>query len=305
MASMRMGVLDIGSNTGHLLVVDAFRGGPPVAAYSYKEPLRLAEHLEHGAVTEDGVRRLVAFCQEARRAAEDQGCSKVMAFATSAVREASNAEDVITEVNASTGLDLQVLAGADEARLTFLAVRRWFGWSAGRMGVFDIGGGSLEIAAGADESPDVAYSLPLGAGRLTRDWVEAGRSVDDLRRHVRAEIAAGAGPILRAGAFDHAVATSKTFRSLARVCGAAPSGEGRFVRRSLTHADLLTLVDKLRELTVDEVAELPGVSADRAHQLLAGALVADATMSLFGLERLEVCPWALREGVLLERIDRL
>ena len=171
--------------------------------------------------------------------------------------------------------------------------------------MFDIGGGSLEIAAGADESPDVAYSLPLGAGRLTRDWVEAGRDVDDLRRHVRAEIASGAGPILRAGGFDHAVATSKTFRSLARVCGAAPSGEGRFVRRSLAHADLVTLVDKLRELTVEEVAQMPGVSADRAHQLLAGALVADATMSLFGLERLEICPWALREGVLLERIDRL
>ena len=77
------------------------------------------------------------------------------------------------------------------------------------------------------------------------------------------------------------------------------------MRRSLAHADLLTLVDKLRELTVEEVAEMPGVSADRAHQLLAGALVADATMSLFGLERLEICPWALREGVLLERIDRL
>ena len=77
------------------------------------------------------------------------------------------------------------------------------------------------------------------------------------------------------------------------------------MRRSLAHADLVPLVDKLRELTVDEVAQMPGVSADRAHQLLAGALVADATMSLFGLERLEICPWALREGVLLERIDRL
>ncbi len=300
-----MGVLDIGSNTGHLLVVDAFRGGPPVAAYSYKEPLRLAQHLEHDAVTEEGVRRLVAFCQEAKRAAEDQGCAEVLAFATSAVREATNADAVIAEVNRVTGLDLQILAGDDEARLTFLAVRRWFGWSSGRIGMFDIGGGSLEIATGGDETPDVAYSLPLGAGRLTRDWIDAGRDVDDLRRHVRAEIASGAGPILRAGSFDHAVATSKTFRSLARVCGAAPSGDGPFVRRSLAHTDLVALVEKLRGLSDDEVTALPGVSADRAHQLFAGALVADATMSLFGLDRLEICPWALREGVLLERIDHL
>ncbi len=302
---MRMGVLDIGSNTGHLLVVDAFRGGPPVAAYSYKESLRLAEHLEDGLLTDEGISQLLAFSQAARTVAEDQGCSEVLAFATSAVREAANVDDVIASVNDATGLDLQVLPGDDEARLTFLAVRRWFGWSSGRLGVFDIGGGSLEIAAGSDETPDAAYSLTLGAGRLTREWIDAGRDLDDLRRHVRAEIAEGAGIVRRAGAFDHAVATSKTFRSLARICGAAPSTDGPFVRRTLAHADLLPLVDKLRELSDDEIAQLPGVSADRAHQLFAGALVADATMSLFEIDELEICPWALREGVLLERIAQL
>ena len=300
-----MGVLDIGSNTGHLLVVDAFRGGPPAAAFSHKEPLRLAQHLEGHTMTDEGVRRLVAFAREARDAAADQGCTDVIAFATSAVRDADNADDVIAQVNDATGLDLQVLAGEDEARLTFLAVRRWFGWSAGRLGVFDIGGGSLEIAAGTDESPDVAQSLPLGAGRLTRDWIDAGRGADELRLHVRAQIANGAGAILRGGPFDRAVATSKTFRSLARVCGAASSTEGPFVRRILKHADLRPLVEKLRHLDHAEVAELPGVSVDRAHQMLAGAVVADATMSLFGVEDLEVCPWALREGVLLERLDHL
>src|SRR5699024_504178 len=99
------------------------------------------------------------------------------------------------------------------------AVRRWFGWSAGRLGVFDIGGGSLELAVGADESPDTATSLPLGAGRLTRRWLDRGISQDELRREIHREIGAVAGPLLRAGRFDRAVATSKTFRSLARMCG--------------------------------------------------------------------------------------
>lgn len=301
-----MGVLDIGSNTGHLLVVDAFRGGPPVPAHSFKQPLRLAEHLDADqAVTPEGVERLVSYVQASKREAEDKGCRTVLAFATSAIRDAVNASDVIERVNNEAGIDLQVLAGPDEARLTFLAVRRWFGWSAGRLGVFDIGGGSLELAVGADENPDVATSVPLGAGRLTREWLDAGKSSDDLRGHIREVIADEAGPILRGGGFDRAVATSKTFRSLARITGAAPSAEGPYVPRSLRRKDLAPLVEKLFDLSVDEAAALPGVSADRAHQMRAGAMVAEATMDLFEIDTLDICPWALREGVLLQHLDQL
>ena len=116
-----MGVLDIGSNTGHLLVVDAFRGGPPVPAHSYKEPLRLTDHLDSsGAIDEDGVARLGKYMIEAKAEAEDKGCTQIRAFATSAVRDAINADDVIKQVNTASGLELEVLAGEDEARLTFL-----------------------------------------------------------------------------------------------------------------------------------------------------------------------------------------
>lgn len=303
---MRIGVLDIGSNTGHLLIVDAFRGGPPVPAHSYSEPLRLAESLDAtGVVTDDGIDRLVKYVAEARAQAEDKGAERVIAFATSAVREAGNADDVIARVNESCGMDLQVLPGEDEARLTFLAVRRWFGWSAGRLGVFDIGGGSLELAVGADESPDVAVSLPLGAGRLTRERFDLGDDVEDIRREVRREIGAVAGPLVRHGGFHRAVATSKTFRSLARMCGAAPRAEGPYVRRELRLRDLRKLTAELMQIEDEQIALMPGVSATRAHQMRAGALVAEATMDLFGLETLEICPWALREGVLIEYLDHL
>ncbi len=303
---MRMGVLDIGSNTGHLLIVDAYRGGPPIPAHTFKESLRLSEHLDkHGAVDAEGISRLVKYVVEARAEAEENGCSTVLAFATSAVRDAVNADDVLAAVREASGVEVEVMPGEDEARLTFLAVRRWFGWSSGRLGVFDIGGGSLEIAVGSDEEPDIAQSLPLGAGRLTRDWLAAGRSHDELRRHVRSSIAEDAGAVLRGGAFDHAVATSKTFRSLARICGAASSEEGQFVRRELSRADLQGLIEQLLAMDIEELSELPGVSADRAHQIPAGAVVAEATMDLFDLDVLEVCPWALREGVLLQHLDHL
>jgi len=307
---MRLGVLDIGSNTGHLLVVDGHRGAAPVPAYSLKEPLRLAEHLDaEGAVDRTGTAALITFIREAKEVAEDRGCEVVHAFATSAVRDATNADVVLEEVRLQTGMTLEVLPGGDEARLTFLAVRRWFGWSSGRLAVFDIGGGSLEVAAGCDETPDTAQSLPLGAGRLTREWLGPDtcepETVRGLRRHVRAEIARVAGAMLRGGNADHAVATSKTFRSLARICGAAPSAEGPYVRRMLAHSDLAAAFPALCEMSVAEIASLPGVSGNRAHQIVAGAVVADAVMDLFDLAALEVCPWALREGVILQRLDAL
>ncbi|NUW38914.1 Ppx/GppA phosphatase family protein [Nonomuraea rhodomycinica] len=307
---MRLGVLDIGSNTVHLLVVDAHLGARPIPAYSHKEELRLTEYLDtRNELSAEGIERLGAFVEEALRLAEDKGVEDFLAFATSAVREAANGEQVLARIDERCGVDIDVLSGRDEARLTFLAVRRWFGWSAGRLLVFDIGGGSLEIAAGVDEEPDVAVSLPLGAGRLTRDWFTADPPPPDevraLRRHVRAEIARTVRDVVRHGESTCAVATSKTFKQLARVAGAAPSSEGVYASRSLTRQDVAHWAGKLTTMDTATRAALPGVSPGRAAQLAAGALVADAAMDLFEVERLEVCPWALREGVILRRLDQL
>ncbi|GAA3488011.1 MULTISPECIES: Ppx/GppA phosphatase family protein [Streptomyces] len=307
---MRLGVLDVGSNTAHLLVVDAHRGARPLPAHSYKEELRLAELLdEGGAVAPAGIDRLVGTVRQAMQTAEDKGCEDVIAFATSAVREASNADHVLARVREETGADLKVLSGEDEARLTFLAARRWFGWSAGKLLLLDIGGGSLEIAYGIDEDPDAAVSLPLGAGRLTAAHLPGdppdAQDVRALRRQVRAEIARTVGEFARFGPPDHVVATSKTFRQLARIGGAARSAEGLYIQRELSRSSLEEWVPKLAAMTVEQRSHLPGVSADRAPQLLAGALVAEGAMDLFEVPVLEICPWALREGVILRRLDHL
>ncbi|KUN78813.1 Ppx/GppA phosphatase family protein [Streptomyces griseoruber] len=307
---MRLGVLDVGSNTVHLLVVDAHPGARPLPAHSHKAELRLAQLLdEDGAIGPEGVDKLITVVHEALQAAEDKGVEDLLPFATSAVREATNADDVLARVQTETGVELQVLTGSEEARLTFLAARRWFGWSAGKLLVLDIGGGSLEIAYGIDEEPDAAASLPLGAGRLTAGWLPgdppAPEDIRTLRRHVRAQIARTVGEFSRFGAPDHVVATSKTFRQLARIAGAARSTEGLYVQRELKRESLEAWVPRLAGMTYAQRAELPGVSEGRANQLLAGALVAEGTMDLFGVETVEICPWALREGVILRRLDHM
>jgi exopolyphosphatase/guanosine-5'-triphosphate,3'-diphosphate pyrophosphatase len=307
---MRLGVIDVGSNTVHLLVVDAHRGARPLPAFSHKAELHLADHMDEGnRLTAEGAGLLLAFVREALRIAEDKGVQDLLAFATSAVRDAANSDELLALVEAETKVQIQVLPGTEEARLTFLAARRWFGWSSGRLLLLDIGGGSLEVASGQDEDPAVAVSLPLGASRLTRDWLSADppdpAEIRKLRKHVRAEIGAIAGTIRGDGLPDHAVATSKTFRQLARIAGAAPSSEGPFVKRLLRHEDVAALADRLARTTAAERAQLAGVSRLRAPQLTAGAVVADAAMDLFSLPVLEVCPWALREGVILRQLDRL
>lgn len=307
---MRLGVLDVGSNTVHLLVVDAHRGGHPTPTNSQKDELRLAEHLDaDGALTRQGADALVAAVHRARDAAAAARCADLLAFATSALRDAANSVAVLTRVREETGVTLQVLPGEDEARYTFLAVRRWYGWSAGRLLVLDIGGGSLELAAGRDEHPAVAASLPLGAGRLTREWFAGDppsrREIDALRAHLDAELEPVARRLRRAGTPDLAVGTSKTFRSLARLTGAAPSGAGPRVRRVLSDVGLRQLAAFITRMSSADLAELEGVSASRAHQLVAGALVAEAAMRALRVDRLEICPWALREGVILRRLDTL
>lgn len=303
-----MGVLDVGSNTVHLLIVDAHSGAAPVPYMSQKYELQLAQRINsEGNIRKTAVKELVEVLIECQKYITEHDCDELLAFATSAVRDAGNSDDILQTVKTETGVDLQVLDGEHEAILTFLAVRRWYGWSSGRLLVADIGGGSFEVALGTDEHPDVAVSMPLGAGRLTRDFFTADPPPSDevkaLRKYVRKVLAADFEAVLEHGKPEHVVATSKTFRQLARLGGAASSSEGPRVQRVLTAKELDDWVPKLAQMSASERAKFPGVSVGRAEQLLAGAIVAQEAMELLKVSEFEICPWALREGIILRRLD--
>ena len=307
---MRLAVLDIGSNSVHLLVVDAHVGAPPLPATSHKEILRLAEYLgDDGMIDAAGQERLHNFIAEAVEIAEDQGSEQILAFATSAVRDAPNGAELIDAINAQLGVTLNVMSGKDEARVTFLAVRRWFGWSAGKILLLDIGGGSLEIAAGQDEYPEAAVSVPLGAGRTYSDFLPdplpSAEDIHGLQKYARSQIGRIAGKINRVGTADQVVGSSKTFRSLARIAGAAPSSDGIYAPRKLFRRDLAGIIETLSSRTPEERATLPGVSQARAGQILAGAIVADAAFAIFDVNVMSISPWALREGIIMRKLDLL
>jgi exopolyphosphatase/guanosine-5'-triphosphate,3'-diphosphate pyrophosphatase len=311
---MRLGVLDIGSNTVHLLVVDAHRGAHPTPMHDDRWLLGLAEHVDDdGLLSETGEKALLEAVLEACDQAEKQGCDELLAMVTSAIREAENGLEVLGRIRERTGVELQVLTGEEEARLTFLAVRRWFGWSAGQLLVLDIGGGSLELASGIDEDPEVALSLPLGAGRMSRRFLPAAReggrpdlgALSELDEYARDLLKPAAKQLRDTGRPDLVAATSKTFRTLARLTGAAPYSAGLRVKRELTLVGLDQLVGFVSRIESSALAELRGVSPDRAHQVPAGAVVAAATMRALDVPCVRICPWALREGVILRRLDSL
>ena len=301
---MRLGVLDVGSNTIHLQVVDTHPGARPNPTFNHKEELRLTEYLnEENNISDEGIAALRLAIKNAIAHSKSVKTEELLPFATSALREANNGTEIIAAINKDFEIDLQVLTGEEEAKLTFLAARRWFGWSSGRLLVIDIGGGSLEIASGIDESPEVAVTLPLGASRLTKSHLQGdpftAKSVRALRDYIETQLESVLPTLVRHEDSDRAIATSKTLRTLARLCGDWYGGNGK----NITIDSIRKISTRLAEMDSDERTKLPGVSANRARQIVAGAFVTESVMRNLDLDNLEICPWALREGIVLKYMD--
>lgn len=186
----RLGVLDIGSNTIHMLIVDAAPGARPDPEASTKSTVRLMQYVkDDGSIKKSGIEAILTAVDQCMELAEEYDITQLLAMATSAIKEAPNSNKILRKIEERIGQSVTVLSGTDEARLTFLAARRWYGWDAGRLLMLDIGGSSLEVAMGSDEEPTVALSAAAGACRITREYLPEGTaSVDELevvRKKVR------------------------------------------------------------------------------------------------------------------------
>lgn len=301
---MLLGVLDVGSNTIHLQVMQAHPGARPTPTTNLKTELRLTDYLDEvGNISPIGVEELHKAIGDALVHAKEFQTEEIVAFATSAIREATNGPAVIKEITERHNIELQILNGTEEAAMTFLAARRWLGWSSGRLLILDIGGGSLEMAVGDDEFPDESLSLPLGAARLTRAFLRndpySSKDVKKLEEFVKEALGSSLTPALKEHRADHYVATSKTFRTLARL------NEFWFKDnpKKLNISSLEKAIPKLLAMNNKERAELPGVSSNRAQQIVAGAIVAYNVLTKLELDEVEICPWALREGIVLKWLD--
>jgi exopolyphosphatase/guanosine-5'-triphosphate,3'-diphosphate pyrophosphatase len=316
---LRLAVLDVGSNTVHLVVVDGQPDGTFVPVAGERETLRLAEAAFPAMLLpEQAVTRLTATVAKMRARADELGADALVGFATSAIREARNGVDALGRVREATGVAVAVLPGVEEARLTYLAARRWTTFSAHRLLVVDIGGGSLEIAAGEGDRPELAESLPLGATRLTRRFIHSDPVRPDELVALRVHALALLGPLaerLRAREHEVVCATSKTFRNLGELASSlpeAPTSSHAFgfagidgqTAPVLTREALDVIAGYLAGTTARQRSRLAALSELRARNVVAGSQVAALVMQAFGLRQLVLAPWALREGVILEELAR-
>jgi exopolyphosphatase/guanosine-5'-triphosphate,3'-diphosphate pyrophosphatase len=306
---VRLAVLDIGSNSAHLRVVDAYPGSPPLPLYRRKEPTHLAQCVDgSGAVRREGIERVVRAVAAAVDSARSQHVAELIPIATAAIRDAVNRDEILDAIDRRAGVRVGYVSGEEEARLTYFAAHRWYGWSTGSLLLLDIGGGSMEIVGGRDEDPSFVVSLPLGAGRLTRshlpDHPARVEQVRSLRRHVKDLLAAPAQRLEQEPAARRVVATSKTFKQLGRLAGTR-IGEEPHVTTILRRDELRRWIPRLASMSPRQRRRLSGVTPERARQILAGAVTAEAAMRALKVNAVEICPWALREGILLRRLSPL
>ncbi|WP_105969269.1 Ppx/GppA phosphatase family protein [Streptomyces geranii] len=301
----RAAVLDVGCHSALLTVAGWQPGTGLEQVFSYKVRLRLQEAVDRrGRMREAGIADVQRAVAEAMGAARGSRPPTVFPFGTSVIRDAANRDQVIARVARATGVRLRVLAGEEEARLAYVAARKWAGSESGPLLMLDIGGGTVELAMGRGAQPSSVLSLPLGARRITRDRLPGGvlassGRLEEVREYLGHALSTTPG--LPVAARDgRVVACSKTFEQLALLAGTSPRRGKAHRGRQLTLSQLRPWIPVLARTDPARRIRLPGISRHRAGQALAGALVAEALLKACEAESVDICPWSTREGLLLE-----
>lgn len=300
---MRCAVLDLGSNSFHVLVAD-LDGHRLVPVRREREMLHLgAEVARHGQVPAAAHQRAVDTVAHLAALARRAGAGSLQAVATSALRDAGNGPEVLTDLRAAAGTDIRVLDGDEEARLAYLGVRSAVALQGEPVLVLDLGGGSLELAVGVAERVQLTRSVRLGASRLSArvstDPISAAE-LADLEAHIDAELDTVVEAV-QAQVPAATVAVGGTVRALARMAAAA---RGIWLPSTLNMLDIATdelaaLRDKLVGGDLAARLALPGMKDRRADHLHIAAIVVVRTLQRLGIASVTVSDWGLREGLLL------
>jgi exopolyphosphatase/guanosine-5'-triphosphate,3'-diphosphate pyrophosphatase len=310
MSNLRIAAIDLGSNSFHLLVVETRADGSFIPLVREKEMLRLGDVVaRYGLLTEDSVTTAVEVVRRFKAIAEANGVDELLAYGTAALRAASNGTSAVDEIESETGVRVKVISGIREAQLIFEAVRASVVIDPGPALCADLGGGSLELSVGDRSGLVFATSLHLGVGRLTAEFVKSDpptkKVVSKLREHVEEELATVMDDVLDAGPTG-LIGSSGTLCAIVRAAAAIRDDAEPLSLNQLTVGikDIAALSKLVFSLPAEKRARIPGIDAKRAELLPAGMAVAEVLMEETGFLELTACEWAMREGMILDAINK-
>jgi exopolyphosphatase / guanosine-5'-triphosphate,3'-diphosphate pyrophosphatase len=291
---MKLAALDLGSNSFHLLVAHTDGVDSLSKVGSDKEVLRLGAVVqEYGQLNDAAYARALATVARMAAVAANLGAEKLMAVATSALRDARNGRNFCDECSTRYGVQIELLSGDDEARLAYAGARSALPLTSGRVLVADVGGGSVELAVGEGTSCDTVQSLQLGFLRLAHAFpLTDGGGVARLARYVQLECEKARWQL---GRFDTLLLSGGTARALGKLLGGGLA--------SASTGQVLELCDELTRLPLKALLAR-GVDGERATTLAAGATVIAGLLAGFGQRELRISPRGLREGVILRELSR-
>lgn len=304
--AMRLAAIDLGTNSVHMVIADVTRGGNIQVVDRVKETVRLGRGVFlTGRLSKPAMDLAVQALVNFRRLLEFRNVERIRAVATSAVREAQNRNAFIRRIRSRTGIDVEIISGAEEARLIFLAARHALTLGSEHPCLLvDIGGGSIELVLARDGEPVWMRSLRLGVARMTEQFLTrdppTATQVRDFEAHLESEMGDLLGDARRSGV-QRAIGTSGTINTLVAMARSARGEEsGRLHGASAASAEIARIRRKVLKLKTPGRMDLPGMDAKRADQIPAAAILTDFIMKRSGASELFACGWALREGVLLD-----
>ncbi len=307
--AIRLAAIDMGSNSFHLLVVEAHADGHFDTLVSEKEMIGLGEIVAaHGFITDDAAELAVDTMRRFMTVARSKQVEEISAYATSAFRDADNSSEVVARISNEVDVRVEVISGRTEARLIFEAMRAAITLDETPALGFDVGGGSVEIVLGDQQNLMWAGSVGLGVARLAGLVHDDPPSDADIRRvcdHVT-EVLRPIADRIRPFQPRLAIGSSGTLCDLIRMAEIRRSGRNPVDVNQLTvhKADLLAVHEELMALPLAKRRRLPGLERRRAAIVPAGSLFLKVAMELFDLKELTGCEWALREGMVLDAIAR-
>jgi len=305
--SLRLAAIDVGSNSIHMIVAQADSDGGVTTLWRMKEPVGLGRmSFPSRRLSRDAIDRAVNVLARFQQAAKLRQAEKIVAVATSAVREASNGGDLIERVKRELGLYVRVVSARDEARLIYLAVRHAMPLGEKPHFIMDIGGGSVEFIVGDAKKASLLESRKLGASRMSARFVTtdpiSAEQKKAIRRHYERELVPLCASIEKLHPVS-AIGTSGTMENLAAMCAANAESNGHGAE-VIERRRFERMLAGLLNTTARQRAQMRGLDDGRKDQVIAGALLVDEIFQRLNLKRIDLCSSALREGILLDYLSR-